>query len=289
MNISDLSVNPGSVTLAPTEHAFSFESMSIDESALPDIRHALYHSSGPGYFIFPGFVNSVAVNHMRQLWATADTSSTHALFKGKHQIFVQCPNYSVQDASGNKVFYNFFWNPPLDELTCTVSFYVQVLRNRVSGRIPFAEIFPYTGKSAGYRVIISRDAKTWIAPHRDYLDHQRRFEKNRYDLSRLQATLVLADKGPDYHGEGFRFELNNGRTISFGTDVPISAGDLILWRYNNLHSVENISTEPGQFGFMRIIYPFENVAPVQSGNNLLDGIKSIVRSGRHVVRSIVRR
>ena len=33
------------------------------------------------------------------------------------------------------------------------------------------------------------------------------------------------------------------------------AGDLIIWRYTNEHSVENISCSNDQSGFMRIIYP----------------------------------
>jgi hypothetical protein len=29
----------------------------------------------------------------------------------------------------------------------------------------------------------------------------------------------------------------------------------VIWRYGNLHSVEDVATPPGGFGFMRLIYP----------------------------------
>jgi hypothetical protein len=92
------------------------------------------------------------------------------------------------------------------------------------------------------------------------MDYARRFEKNRYDPSRLQATLFLSEKGRDYASGGFRFETNQGKTIGFGDEIAVAPGDLVIWRYNNLHSVENVASASGQFGFMRIIYPPEDVA-----------------------------
>jgi hypothetical protein len=238
---------------------FTFAGMSLAEDDLRPIRLALYHSGGDGYFIVRGFLDSGAVAHMRRFWSGVDPAATHTLFPGKAHIYSGCPDYYVVDADGNRTFHNFFWNAPLDELTHTLATYVAILRNRVSGRAPLSELLPFAGKAINYRVIISKNAKTWIGPHRDYADFERRFEKNRFDPSRLQATLFLAEKGVDYEGTGFKFERNDGRLVAFGTDVEVAAGDLVIWRYNNLHSVEDIRTGTGQFGFMRMIFPPEDV------------------------------
>jgi hypothetical protein len=87
------------------------------------------------------------------------------------------------------------------------------------------------------------------------MDWNRRWVKGEFDPSRLQATLFLSDRNIDYAGSGFLFEKNNGHKITLGGDIPIQSGDLLIWRYGNLHSVENVKCTAEQFGFMRIIYP----------------------------------
>ncbi|MFQ5786602.1 MAG: hypothetical protein ACE5H1_01340, partial [Thermodesulfobacteriota bacterium] len=56
---------------------------------------------------------------------------------------------------------------------------------------------------------------------------------------------------------GCIFETNQGNDVVFGDDVLINPGDLVLWRYINQHSVQDISTEQDKLGFMRIIFPPE--------------------------------
>jgi hypothetical protein len=236
---------------------FTFESLSIAEDALRDIRRALYRSDGDGFFVFRDFLAEDVVRHIRSIWPAIDPARTHKLFQSKEDFSALCSDFYTADAQGNRNFYNFFFNTPVDEVTWSASLAVQVLRNRLSGRPPLAETFPVSGRSTSYRVVITREAKTWIAPHRDYMQDPQSLDRNKYDLTRLQATLFLAEKGRDYSGTGFRLSRNDGRTLVFGTDVPIKAGDLVIWRYNNLHSVEDVSTTEGQLGFMRIIYPPE--------------------------------
>ncbi len=236
---------------------FTFESLSIAEDDLQEARKALYRSTGDGYFVFRRFLGEEVVRHIRSIWPAIDPAHTHRLFESKHDFFPLCPDQYVADERGNRSFYNFFFNTPVDEVTWSASLSVQMLRNRLSGRPPLVETFPAGGRCASYRVVVTRDAKTWIGPHRDYLQEPGSLDRDKYDLTRLQATLFLSEKGHDYAGTGFRFERNDGRTVVFGTDIPMHAGDLVIWRYNNLHSVEDVSTTDGQLGFMRIIYPPE--------------------------------
>jgi hypothetical protein len=270
-----------------SEQALTFAGLFPSEQALHPTRMALYHSSGPGYVVCKGFLTPDQVAYMQRFWTGVDPAASHTLFPGKTHIYPGCPDYYLIDADGSRTFHNFFWNAPLDEFTHTLSVAVTMLRNRISGRAPFAELLPHAGKAVNYRVIVSKNVKTWIAPHRDYAAFDRRFEKNRFDPSRLQATLFLSKKGQDYEGAGFKFERNDGQIISFGTDVAVEPGDLVIWRYNNLHSVEEISTAPGRLGFMRMIFPPEDVVaqPAVSVEAAGAGLKGRVGS---VLRGLLR-
>jgi hypothetical protein len=234
--------------------ALSFERLHLREEELPDIRRRLYHSSGDGYYVFRRFVSPDLVKHMRSIWTTVDPETSHKLYTGNHNFYVGCPNfYARYGDDGSLIFYNFFFAPPLDEVTYEISVCVHALRNRLAGRNAFDEI--WGRRAVSYRVLLNLNRTTWAAPHTDFMDYERRWEKGYYDPSRLQATLFLSEKGADYTGTGFRLRSNSGRSVVFGEDVPVAAGDLVIWRYGNQHSVEDVATPPGQFGFMRILYP----------------------------------
>jgi hypothetical protein len=262
-----------------SDSRFSLDGLSLGEAELAVYRRALYHSTGPGYIVIRNFLSADAVAHIRALWSGVDPARTHHNFVDKSWIYRYCPNYASVDDHGNRTFYNFFWNTPLDEVTFTASLYIQILRNRIAGRAPFTEVFGTGIKAATYRVVHSRNASTWIAPHRDYFDEKNKQDKVCYDLTRLQATLFLAEKRVDYSGTGFKFERNDGSHVVFGDEEPVRGGDLAIWRYNNLHSVENVRSEPWQIGFLRIIFPFEAVNEVAPVNK--------VRTSRSLVRRIV--
>ena len=257
MNTSDL-VRDSAHRSAPS---LDYLRLAIPEDDLHAARRALYHSSGPGYVVFPNFLAPAHVAHMRSIWSSVDPSVSHARFQSKAQFQVGCPNFADIHADGTRIFHNFLWNPPLDEVTREASIFVHMLRNRLSGRNAFDECLPGAGKAVNYRVVISRNPNTAVALHRDYFDHARRMEKNAYDPSRLQATLFLSEKGRDYDGTGFRFTRNDGAVVVFGTDVPMVPGDLVIWKYTNWHAVEPVVSRPDQLGFMRIIYPPEVIHP----------------------------
>ena len=268
-----------------------FQQLTITEEELHPIRMELYHSSGPGYAIFPRFVSPEVADHIVSFWSSLDGSGTHQRFVGNKAFSVGCPNYVYgPDQYRNLAFYNFLWNEPQDEMTYSIAFVVRMLRNRVEGRMPFREIFPYTGHGGAYRVTITRGGGTIVRPHQDWVGEN-------FDPRRLQATLFVTEKGRDYEGSGFRFRNNQGKDLEFGTDVPIVAGDLVLWRYNNLHSVRDVTAKPGDRGMVRMIFPPETIslkrAPMvrlaEAVNRGLRGAPGLRRQLRSVYRRVRRR
>lgn len=247
MNISS------SMPTTETKGEFTFERLHLSESELHPIRMDLYHSTGAGFHIFRQFVPPTLVAHMRSVWPKAEMPPGFQVLPASDGYYPGCPNYYVRYPDGSLIFFNFLHATPLDETTQEVSVAVHMLRSRLSGRNAFQDL---AGRHAvSYRVTLNRNFEEWIAPHRDFMDWDRRWEKGQYDPSRLQATLFLSDTDVDYSGNGFFFQTNDGREVTLGKQVPIHSGDLLIWRYGNLHSVENVKCSDDQFGFMRIIYP----------------------------------
>ena len=234
--------------------------LRLREEDLAAIRAKIYHSSGDGYFIFRNFVSREVVQHMRNLWGTVDPNATHRVFPGKENIYAGCPDYYARYPDGSTIFYNFLFAEPLDEVTREVSVCVHMLRNRLSGRNAFSDLFG-PRNAVSYRVTLNKNFENWIAPHTDFLDYEKRLEKGQYDPSRLQATLFLSRKGEDYSGVAFSMARNDGRQVQFGTDVDIEPGDLAIWKYTNLHGVSQITARPDQLGLLRIIFPIEDLHP----------------------------
>ena len=119
-------------------------------------------------------------------------------------------------------------------------------------------------RGGAFRVVLTRNGRDIVRPHQDWVG------KN-FDPRRLQASLFLSEKGPDYRGRGFVFQSNQGQDVSFGTDVEIQRGDLAFWRYNNVHRVDDVETDPGQLGMLRLIFPPEAIQPRLSRRESLRG------------------
>ena len=169
---------------------FTAEALRLPESDLADIRMKIYHSSGDGFYIFRNFIPPEIVKHMRDLWGGIDPSLTHQPFPGNEYICAGVSDSYAKYPDGSTIFYNFLFAEPLDEVTREVAVCVHMLRNRLSGRNAFSDLNgPRTAVS--YRVTVNRNYESWIAPHRDFLEYDKRFEKGQYDPSRLQATLFL--------------------------------------------------------------------------------------------------
>jgi hypothetical protein len=249
-----MSISEPIIAAAVERTAFHFERLHLREEELLAVRRSLYHSTGDGFHVFRGFISPALVAHMRSIWTTADPAVTHQPFLGNQCFYIGCPNYYVRYSDdGSLVFYNFHFAQPLDDVTHEVSICVHMLRNRLSGRNAFDDI--WGRRAVSYRVLLNFNRNKWAAAHTDFMDYERRWEKGQFDPSRLQATLFLSEKGVDYTGTGFRLVTNRGRSVRFGDEVPVAPGDLVIWRYGNLHAVEDVATPPGGFGFMRVLYP----------------------------------
>jgi hypothetical protein len=217
-------------------------------------RMQLYHSTGPGYVIFPGFLHERYVAHVVDFWTEVlDPTKTHKLFPGKQAISSSSPNYYLSNPD-YAVYRNFFWNKPADEVLHAANFKVQQLRNALEGKPTYSEMYPYSGRACVPRLVVTRNGHD-VEAHKDWVGP----EPENFQPARLQATLMLSKKGQDYEGEGFVFQTNQGERISFDTDVAINPGDLIIWRYNNEHSVTGITAQGNQKGFIRVLYPPEAI------------------------------
>lgn len=240
----------------------SYDSITLPEDALKYIRHALYHSESPGYFIFRNFISPEFVRHIAQFWCDLDEYDEFKVFQGKEQFRLGCPNFYKKNEGNNEGYYNFFWNTPRDSATYSVAFAATMLRNRIEGFEAYREIFPLPKHptfsraatiSVSFRVVITRSGNVVVPVHEDV---------DFYGIKepwRTQMTLFLSEGGKDYSGEGFWFEDNQGKNLLFGRDVPVEAGDLVIWRYANAHSVQNVKTQEGQQGFVRVIFPPERI------------------------------
>lgn len=249
---------------------FSFDNLGIADSRLLPIRRELYHSASPGYFIIRNFLTPNQVSHLQKLWDTDGVERFHAPYESKEQFFFGCPNYA-SISRGNKIFFNFLWAKPLDELTFALAIQIQLLRSRIEGHFAGKEIFPIHNKCVSYRVVNTKNSENWIAPHTDYFHPEAPLNAN-HDLTRLQATLFLSEYGRDYQEGGFTLKNNQGTPLLFGRDVHVSPGDLVIWRYNNEHSVQKVKSSPDQLGFMRILFPPESIvaAPKSFGKKAKD-------------------
>lgn len=273
-------------------YPLDFATLAVPEAALAPVRHDIYHSTGPGYHVFRGFLTPALARHMQRFWVDLEIERVHQRWPGMRHIAKGCPNYGYGEQAGNRGYFNFFWNHPPDEATYAVSMQLQWLRNRVMGRAPFEEILPLYGRAANYRIVISARGEEIIKPHADWTGAEYVREP-----ARLQATLYLSTPGIDYEGDGFVFRTNQGNQVVFGRDVPISAGDLVMWRYCNEHSVRNVASGPGQAGFVRILYASDEVheaRPKESFNWHLAKVQAMewlagTEFGGRVLRPIYRR
>ena len=229
--------------------------LKYDDFWLPDdkiapIRNAIYHSTGPGYIVLKNYIPEMLVEHIRALWPNLPPEHMHQKFRGWSALYVGMPNFENR-TPGVDYFQNFFWNPPVCDITHAIALSIIVLRNRVEGKPPTLHLAGEKDQAAGYRVIFTKNQDVSNPWHSDWE------EENSFDLGRVQATVFLSDHGKDYTGQAFVFRRNDGQLVSMGKDAGVGAGDLILWRYKNEHAVLDVSSQEGQLGFARLLFPPE--------------------------------
>lgn len=233
----------------------------FQEQDLAEIRYKLYHSSQPGIVRFPAFLTKYQTNHVRNVWAAPSIAKRFSPYEVGAN-YVGSPNSVAQREGGNATYFNKTWAPTVDEFTKTLAVSLQVFRNRIEGRLPYGELFGDSGKAMSFRMVHSRNHPEWIEEHTDYYDPENPLNSALHDLSRLQVTVIFAEKGPDYTGEGFSFQDNSGKWLNIGDDIPAKPGDLFVWRYVNPHRVGNIVSGNDQLGFLRMLMPPEDIVNI---------------------------
>ena len=167
------------------------------------------------------------------------------------------PNYYYNKPNISDVSYcNFMWNKPNSILTHEIAFIIQQIRNQIEGNPIYHGLMGDDQQFLQYRVCNSVSPGQIVYPHGDFIEQERRdpAADHKFDPKRIQATLALSTHKQDYDGDGFIFTTNQGIKVNLG-DIGVEAGDLVLWRYGNIHEVKNIIVGDGQSGFLRIIYP----------------------------------
>lgn len=232
---------------------------SIDDQRLHESRMDLYHSSGSGFVVFRNYISDDYVKHIVDYWTKyVIPEKSHEKFVSKEFLYNGCPNYFVSSSNGSKVFYNAFWNPPCDAVTYEAAFRIAQLRNQIEAKISSADLFPFpSGRCLIPRVVITKNGENILVPHSDFgLDEP---NPANIDLRKTQATLYLSEYGRDYTGTGFIYTNNQGEKVFLGKDLDIRPGDLVIWKQSNVHEIESVYTEDDQMGFVRILFPCEDM------------------------------
>ena len=229
----------------------------LSDREAADIRRQLHNEETGGFVVIRDAVSQDEVSHLRQFWLDKSIDREFSNFIANREVSPSSPNYFYSRPSDeDRVYCCFHWNRPPDQLTHELAYLFHMVRNILEGFPCYHGLGHYSEAGLQYRVCNHRSNDNIVYPHADYMEMERRdpAANHKFDPRRLQLTLVLSTAGEHYNGDGFVLSANNGEEFILG-DSDISAGDLLIWRFNNLHEVRNVKCSDEQTGFMRIIFP----------------------------------
>lgn len=232
-------------------------SLKISGKKLSFYREVLYSKSEGGLLVLRNFIKKHEANNLRSFWLNPEIDKLFSKFIANKEVFENCPNYFyAKPTEFDRSYCCFMWNKPPDEYTHELAYLIQYIRSQIEGRPIYHGLANNTNSCLQYRVCNHLTNQTVVHPHADFVEMFRKDPtgSHKFDPSRLQATLILSTPNKDYNGDGLVLTNNKDDEIVVGKS-KIKSGDLLLWRYTNLHSVRNILTSNKQTGFMRIIYP----------------------------------
>ena len=64
-----------------------YNHFNIDEKILSKIRKDIYHSSGPGFYVFKNFINKEFLIHIVNLWTKLEKYYFHVNFDELHHQY----------------------------------------------------------------------------------------------------------------------------------------------------------------------------------------------------------
>ena len=234
----------------------------IAEHELIQLRQQVYFE--PGLVVFKSFLSEAVVGRLQEFWQ-ASHSFYYEHFIANRDIAPGTPDYVYHRPTPSDFAYcHHLWNQPFDEQLHEIAYSVQSLRNQIEGKPRYHGLHESTGQMLQYRVCKTVSPGVAVGKHADFMEEHRvdPTGDHAFDPVRLQATLFLSDYEKDYKDGGFFLYDSEGvNKRLLGRDVPVSAGDLVLWRYSLSHEVRDVVADSSsQIGFFRIIYPLFDIS-----------------------------
>lgn len=211
---------------------------------------------GSGFHVIRQFLPVKQIENLARFWSRHGNEQVTRYVK-KKMLFDGCPDISQVTPSIDRHF-NYFWNAPNHQFTYLTAWQLQCLRNEIEGNpvnqdflahFPKNRLDPNFRSVSSYRIVTTRDGGA-VTPHIDWpLDH-----------SRLQFELMLTSYGEDYSG-GFVLddEFRGGSPVNICEQQNLRAGDLLIFRYGQRHSVQEITNGSSGRGFSRLMMPLESI------------------------------
>jgi len=241
---------------------YNFQEHLYQSEKIREIRTAVYQSAG--YFVIKDFLPRPLVNSLRQRWLNGEVDYYFDSFYKNTQVNFDTPNYLIKGASdGDRSYCINIWNPAPDSQLQDIAIEANKIRNIVEGRPRYFATRTCDDLVLQYRLSRTVSSGFAVKKHADFFEEFRPDPAgdHSFDPKRCQLTLFLSDYGQDYSQGGFHFHNNAGEEVLFGRDVPVAAGDLVIWKYSNIHSVREVKALDQLTGFSRIIFPqFDNMA-----------------------------
>jgi hypothetical protein len=227
-------------------------SSKLNINEIPFNQDKIYESKF-GYVLIRNFINQDLIDEVLNKCTSITYQKSVRSFYGKGGFYRGCPNYiSHKGNADSTVFHNLPWNVPVSEELHHQITEAHMYRNKLMNMPSTFELLGNDKRVLNYRLAITRGGDTIVKPHRDFI--------NPYEPHRLQCTIFLSKYGIDYSGEGFIFFTNAGERIVPAKELDIEPGDLMFWKYTNMHEVANVkSTTHSHIGFARILMSTEIV------------------------------
>lgn len=228
-----------------------------------DIRRNIYHEKG--YYVVKNFISKEQAYAVNDRWLSGQYIYHFATFLKNVDVTYHTPNYFVQRPTPDDwAFCCSVWNDPVDELLHSIIVEAQKLRNIIEGRPLDFGMRVGNPLMMQYRLCRTLSSGTVVKAHADFMEEFRADPtgSHAFDPRRCQLTLFLSDYGTHYKDGGFKLTDNSGKQILFGRDVEAQSGDLVIWKYSNVHEVSGVQPLHPTYGFSRIICPlFEGISP----------------------------
>ena len=233
-------------------------SLKSTNENLSHIRDSIFKSDG--YFLIKNFISKDTSTQLQKFWINPEIKENFLDKINNSDVNLNSEPYLYyRNKNTNDTIYCIgLWNKPIDDLTHEIAHSVNFTRNIIMSNPLFYGTSQTLQSVTCYRVCITISSGQVVHTHSDFIEEIRidQGDFQDYDPSRLQCTLILSDYNKDYYDGGFYFELGDKK--KYLNEIGGSKGDLLIWRYNLKHGVNNVNVKNNGIGFIRIIFPTFN-------------------------------